>query len=106
MRQLRIAPATWKWLLAGISIAILSLTRTPESFVEWVRPALNAGPCAGLTLKHDASAVRKNQSVPHQQHPALAELDVVVVLADDTRALGNQEDATRRTVVDVLRHLR
>src|SRR5947207_2190250 len=31
-------------------IAVLSLTRTPETFVERVRPALNAGPCADLNL--------------------------------------------------------
>lgn len=32
-------------------VAILSLTQTPEAFVDRVRPVLNAGPCAGLTLK-------------------------------------------------------
>jgi hypothetical protein len=32
-------------------IALLSLTRTPEAFVDRVRPVLNAGPCAGLVLK-------------------------------------------------------
>lgn len=38
MRQLRIAPATWKWLLAGISIAILSLILYDASFA--IRPLL------------------------------------------------------------------
>src|SRR6187455_3615098 len=32
-------------------IAVLTFTRTPATFVEQVRPALNGGPCADLTLK-------------------------------------------------------
>jgi chlorite dismutase len=31
-------------------LAVLTFTRTPEAFVERVRPALNAGPCTSLTL--------------------------------------------------------
>ena len=40
------------------------------------------------------------------QHAALAELNIVVVLADDARALGYEQDAPRRAVIDILRHLR
>src|SRR3954466_552413 len=32
-------------------IAVLTLTQTPETFVERVRPSLNSGPCASLVLK-------------------------------------------------------
>src|SRR5829696_2841442 len=34
-------------------IGILSLTRTPETFVTQVRPVLNSGPCTALTLLSD-----------------------------------------------------
>src|SRR4029077_5404856 len=32
-------------------VAVLTLTQTPEAFVERVRPALNSGPGAALVLK-------------------------------------------------------
>ncbi len=51
------------------------------------------------------SAARQDQAVPDQQHAALAEGHAVIVLADDTRALRDQEQAAGRTVIDILRHL-
>jgi hypothetical protein len=59
-----------------------------------------------LTLKHDAAAVREDQPAPYEEHTALAELDVVVVLADDPSALRDEEDATRWAVIDVFGDLR
>src|SRR5437016_5794834 len=44
-------------------IAILALTRTPESFVEWVRPALNSGPCAALTLKPEYTMLGRTYAI-------------------------------------------
>jgi len=47
-------------------IAILTLTRTPEAFVEWVRPALNSGPCAALTLKPDYTMLGRTYAIGYE----------------------------------------
>jgi hypothetical protein len=47
-------------------IAVLSLTRTPEAFVERVRPALNTGPCAALTLKPDYTMLGRTYSIGYE----------------------------------------
>lgn len=47
-------------------IAVLSLTRTPEAFVERVRPALNSGPCAALTLKPDYTMLGRTYSIGYE----------------------------------------
>jgi hypothetical protein len=47
-------------------IAVLSLTRTPEAFVERVRPALNTGPCAGLTLKPEFSMLGRTYAIGYE----------------------------------------
>ena len=47
-------------------IAILTLTRTPEAFVEWVRPALNTGPCAALTLKPEYSMLGRTYALGYE----------------------------------------
>jgi chlorite dismutase len=47
-------------------IAVLSLTRTPEAFVERVRPALNGGPCAALTLKPDYTMLGRTYSIGYE----------------------------------------
>lgn len=47
-------------------VALLSLTRTPESFVERVRPALNAGPCAGLTLMPEYTMMGRTYSLGYE----------------------------------------
>jgi hypothetical protein len=46
---------------------------------------------AGLALQNDGAAVRQDEAVPDEQHAALAELHVVVILADDPRALRDQQ---------------
>src|SRR6185436_15983198 len=50
IRQAGVEGAVYENVNDPRGVAILSLTRTPQDFVERVRPALNAGPCAGLTL--------------------------------------------------------
>ena len=47
-------------------VAILSLTPTPDAFVERVRPALNAGPCAGLTLKPDYTMLGRTYALGYE----------------------------------------
>jgi chlorite dismutase len=47
-------------------IAVLSLTRTPETFVERVRPALNTGPCEGLTLKPAYTMLGRSYSLGYE----------------------------------------
>ncbi len=47
-------------------IAVLSLTRSPEAFVERVRPALNSGPCAALSLKPDYSMLGRTYSLGYE----------------------------------------
>lgn len=47
-------------------IAVLSLTRSPEAFVERVRPALNSGPCAALTLKPDYTMLGRTYSIGYE----------------------------------------
>jgi chlorite dismutase len=52
-------------------IAILSLTSRPETFVADVRPALNSGPCEGLTLKPQYTMMGRTYSLGYE--PDLAE---------------------------------
>jgi hypothetical protein len=47
-------------------IAVLSLTRIPEAFVERVRPALNSGPCAALTLKPDYTMLGRTYALGYE----------------------------------------
>jgi chlorite dismutase len=47
-------------------IALLSLTKTPEAFVERVRPALNTGPCAGLTLKPEYTMLGRTYAIGYE----------------------------------------
>jgi Chlorite dismutase len=47
-------------------IAILTLTRTPEAFVEWVRPALNSGPCAALPLKPEYTMLGRTYAIGYE----------------------------------------
>ena len=61
---------------------------------------------ARLAFEDDGAAVREDQPVLDQQRPSLPELHVVVVLADNPRALRDQKQSAGRTVVDVFRHLR
>ncbi len=52
-------------------VAVLTVTETPEAFVERVRPALNAGPCAGLALKPEYTMLGRTYALGYE--PDLAE---------------------------------
>ena len=47
-------------------VAILTLTRTPEAFVERVRPALNGGPCAALVQKPDYTMLGRTYALGYE----------------------------------------
>ena len=47
-------------------IAVLTFTRTPATFVEQVRPALNGGPCAGLTLKPEYAMLGRTYAIGYE----------------------------------------
>ena len=47
-------------------VAVLALTRTPETFVELVRPAVNAGPCAGLTLIQEYTMLGRTYAIGYE----------------------------------------
>jgi hypothetical protein len=47
-------------------IAVLSLAQNPETFVERVRPALNAGPCAALTLQSDYTMMGRTYAIGYE----------------------------------------
>ena len=51
LQQAGVDGAVYEDLSDPRGVAVLSLARTPEAFVERVRPALNTGPCENLTLK-------------------------------------------------------
>ena len=70
-----------------------------------LKAGIAGGVGAGLTLQHDRATVRQYETVPDEKHAALPELDVVVVLADDARALWNEKNAASRAVVDIFGHL-
>ena len=53
-----------------------------------------------------SSAVGHDEPVPDEQHTRLAEGDLAVVLADEARALRDEEVRAGRAVIDILRHLR
>lgn len=47
-------------------IAVLTMTRTPDDFVEVVRPALARGACASLTLKPDYTMLGRTYSLGYE----------------------------------------
>jgi hypothetical protein len=47
-------------------VAVLSLTRTPEAFVEHVRPALNAGVGADLTLTPEYTMMGRTYALGYE----------------------------------------
>ncbi len=47
-------------------VAILALTRTPETFVERLRPALTSGACAGLALKPDYTMLGRTYAIGYE----------------------------------------
>jgi len=68
-------------------VAILTLTRTPEAFTEWIRPALNAGPCTGLALKPDYTMLGRTYALGYEPdlHETLIERPRRTVLNKDWR---------------------
>ena len=68
-----------------------------------------AGVAAGVggrqVVDHDRAAVGQDDALPDDERALLAEGDDVVVLADETGALRDQQVAARDGVVDVLGHL-
>ena len=47
-------------------IAILTLTETPATFVERVRPVLQAGPCAALALRPDYTMLGRTYAIGYE----------------------------------------
>ena len=68
-------------------IGILTLTRTPETFVDRLRPALTSGPCASLTLKPDYTMLGRTYSIGYEPdlHDTLVERPRRTVLNPDWR---------------------
>jgi hypothetical protein len=57
-------------------------------------------------VERDRSSAGQDQAVPSQQDPVLSDGNLAVIFAYEPRALGDEQDATGRAVVDVLRDLR
>jgi chlorite dismutase len=47
-------------------IAVVTLARTPETFVERVRPVLNSGPCASMVLKPEYTMMGRTYSLGYE----------------------------------------
>jgi chlorite dismutase len=47
-------------------IAVLVMTQTPQAFVDTLRPALNSGPCAGLTLKPEYTMLGRTYAIGYE----------------------------------------
>jgi hypothetical protein len=47
-------------------IAVLSVTQAPAQFIERVRPALDSGPCADLTLKSEYTMLGRTYSIGYE----------------------------------------
>src|SRR3546814_7791965 len=70
------------------------------------QPRHSAGIRSGEPAKCDRATAGKGQPIPREQHAILPRHDLAVIFSDQARALGTQENASRRTVIDILRHLR
>jgi chlorite dismutase len=68
-------------------VAILTLSRAPEAFVEQVRPVLNSGPCRALTLKPDYTMLGRTYSIGYEPdlHDSLIERPRRTVLNPEWR---------------------
>ena len=60
----------------------------------------------GLAFEHDRAAIGQDKAVPCKLHPALAEGYVGIIVADQPRALGDEQDAAGDAVIDRFGHLR
>jgi chlorite dismutase len=47
-------------------IAVLVMTQTPQAFVDTLRPALNSGPCASLTLKPEYTMLGRTYAIGYE----------------------------------------
>ena len=68
-------------------------------------PGITGLVCAGLAFENDGAPVRQDQTCPDQQHAALPEGDTAVVFTDEARSLGDQQEFSGWTVIDMRRHL-
>lgn len=66
LQQAGIAGVVYEDVNDPRGIAVLTLTRTPEVFVERVRPVLNGGPCASLTLKPDYTMLARTYALGYE----------------------------------------
>ena len=64
-----------------------------------------AGVGGRQVVDHDRGAVGQDDALPDDERALLAEGDDVVVLADEARALRDEQEPSRDRVVDVLRDL-
>ena len=70
-----------------------------------LQAGVSLGIGARLAFEDDGAAIRKNKTVPDQQHTPLSEADIVGVFADNARSLGDEQDLAGRAIIDVLRDL-
>ena len=69
-------------------------------------PLLTSNTLRRLALQHDRTTVRHDQARPDQQHTRLPERNLAVVNADESRPLGNKQEAAGWTVKNALCYLR
>ena len=70
------------------------------------KTGISCGIGTGLAFEHDGASVRQNKPGPDQEYAGLPKRDLAVVTADQSRALRNQQRATRRRIKDGIGHLR
>src|SRR3546814_18545513 len=56
-------------------------------------------------VEDDRAAIGQDEPAPGEQHAALAVSDLAVIVADQPRALRDQQNAPSRAVIDILRYL-
>src|SRR3546814_8297869 len=83
-----------------------ALDAAPMFIDPVLEPGITGGVARGLAIEDDRASIGQDQPVPDQQHAALSEGDVCVIVADQARTLGDEQGAACRTVIDALRHLR
>lgn len=60
----------------------------------------------GLAFEHDRTAIGEDQPVPGEQHAVLSKLNIGFIVANQPRALRDEQDAPGRAVIDILGDLR
>src|SRR3546814_8722696 len=61
-----------------------------------LEPGITGGVARGLAIEDDRAAIGQDQPVPDQQHAALSEGDVCVIVADQARTLGDEDRKSTR----------